>query len=67
MKRENVSLTINVGLLVLAAVILAVLRLTGATDMPWWLILMPLYGSLALAALIVGVCYIIDIIRDRLI
>ena len=34
MKRENVSLTINVGLLVLAAVILAVLRLTGATDMP---------------------------------
>ena len=67
MKRENVSLTINVGLLVLAAVILAVLRLTGVTDMPWWLILLPLYGSLALAALIVGVCYIIDIIRDRLI
>lgn len=67
MKRENISLTINVALLVLATAILAVLRLTGAIEMPWWLITLPLWGSLSLAALIVGVCYIIDLIRDRLI
>lgn len=54
--------TSSAGLLTLLFV---ALRLTGVIDWPWWLVLAPTWGAVALAAVLGAVLAIVTVATDR--
>lgn len=53
MKPEGNKQTNGITLMVALTVLFAALKLAGATDWPWWAVLLPLWGPLALVAALV--------------
>lgn len=62
---EKVQVRGGMGLLGWLTVAFVVLKLTGFIDWSWWLVLAPALGSLALAALIYLLAFVVVVLGDR--
>lgn len=49
----------GIGVLGLLGVVFVTLKLTGFIDWSWWLVTLPFWGGLALALVVMLICYLL--------